>query len=103
MTNLEAIKGRLNFPLSDNALILALEDRDLDSLGTYVKGQSFDLAYADAIMIILTTPNISEGGYSVSFSDRDTLLKIANGIYSKYGVVNPASSLKPTAKFVQRW
>jgi hypothetical protein len=101
MTNLEAIKGRLSFPLSDNAFTLALEDRGLVSTDTYSKSQSFDLAYADAIMMLLTAPNVSEGGYSVSLSDKVMLSKLASGIYEKYGIV--VSSLKPTAKFVQRW
>jgi len=103
MTYLEAIKGKLSYPLSDNAFILVLADRSLTSTDTYVKGESFDLAYADSIVVLLTTPNISEGGYSVSFSDRAILLKLATGIYTKYGVANPLSSLKPTATFVQRW
>lgn len=100
MTNLEAIKGRLNYPLSDNAFILALNDRGLTETATYSKGQAFDLAYADSITMLVTSPNISEGGYSVSLADKQTLIKLANGIYSKYG---EASSLKPIARFVNRW
>ena len=103
MTYLEAIKGKLSYPLADNAFILALTDRGLTSTDTYSKGEVFDLAYADTIMVLLTTPNISEGGYSISFSDRAILLKLANGIYTKYGAVNPLSSLKKTATFVQRF
>lgn len=100
MTYLEAIKARLNYPLSDNAFTLALEDRGLTSTGTYVKGEAFDLAYADTITSLVTAPDVKEGGYSLSLSDKATLIKLANGIYAKYGI---ASSLKPVAKFVQRW
>lgn len=103
MTNLEAIKGKLGYPLSDNAFKVALSDRGLTDTDTYVSSEAFDLAYADSIVTLLTTPNISEGGYSVSFSDREILLKLASGVYTKYGVVNPLSSLKPTATFVQRF
>ena len=70
------------------------------SAGIYAGGETFDLAYADAIAVLLTTPDIKEGGYSLSVTDKNTLTKLANGIYSKYGIV---SSLKPTAKFVRRW
>jgi hypothetical protein len=101
MTNLEAIKGKLSYPLSDNAFILALLDRGLTSTDTYAKGEAFDLAYADAITILITAPNTSEGGYSVSQSDKKTLLDLPNGIYTKYG--EPVSSLKKTATFVQRF
>jgi len=103
MTNLEAIKGKLSYPLSENAYILALTTRGLISTDNYAGGQAFDLAYADLIIVLLTTPNITEGSYSVSLSDRAILIKLASAIYTKYGVDNPLSSLKPTAKFVQRW
>ena len=101
MTNLEALKGKLNYPLSDNAFILALNDRDLSETATYAKCQAFDLAYADAIMMLVTAPNTSEGGYSVSLSDKNALISLANGIYAKYGVAGTFP--KPTATFVQRW
>lgn len=101
MTYLEAIKAKLNYPLSENAFILALTDRGLTSTGTYVTGESFDLAYVDSIMMLVTSPNVSEGGYSVSLSDKKTLLDLANGIYTKHG--EPIRSLKPIARFVNRW
>jgi hypothetical protein len=100
MTYLEAIKGKVGYPLSDNAFTLALLDRGLTAADTYTAGQAFDLAYADAVVTLITAPNVSEGGYSVSLSDKETLLKLANGIYTKYGIASPLSSLKPTAKFV---
>jgi hypothetical protein len=101
MTNLEAIKGRLSYPLSDNAFILALTDRGLTYTDTYAKGQSFDLAHADLIITLISAPNVSEGSYSISLSDKTNLMKVANGIYAKYGVSSPIA--KPTATFVQRW
>lgn len=100
MTNLEAIKGKLNYPLPDNSFILALNDRGLVETATYLKSQAFDLAYADCITTLVTAPNVSEGGYSVSLSDKATLIKLANGIYAKYG---QPGIMKPTATFVQRW
>lgn len=100
MTNLEAIKGKLNYPLSDNSFILALNDRGLVETATYSNCQAFELAYADSIKTLITAPNISEGGYSISLSDKAALIKLANGIYAKYGI---NSSLNPTATFVQRW
>ena len=102
MSYLEAIKGKLTYPLSDNAFILALLDRGLISSDIYKGGESFDLAYADSITTLVTVPNISEGGYKVSLSDKKTLLEVAAGIYAKYDVANPIGSLKKTATFVQR-
>ena len=105
MTNLEAIKAKLNYPLTENAFILALQDRGLASAGIYAGGEAFDLAYADAITTLVTAPDVSEGGYQISMADKITLLSLAAGIYTKYSAVNPipASSLKKTATFVQRF
>ena len=106
MTNLEAIKAKLNYPLTDNAFILALQDRGLASAGIYAGGESFDLAYADAITTLVTAPNVTEGGYQISLAEKTTLLNLAVGIYGRYGAVNPIdsfSSLKKTATFVQRF
>lgn len=103
MTYLEAIRGKLGYPLSENAFTLALLDRGLTAGDTYAKGQAFDLAYADAITTLITVPNVTEGGYSVSLTDKKTLLDLAGGIYKKYGVANPMSSLKKKATFVQRF
>jgi hypothetical protein len=105
MTNLEAIKAKLNYPLTDNAFILALQDRGLASAGIYSSCESFDLAYADAITTLVTAPDVSEGGYRVSIAEKTNLLSLAAGIYTKYSAVNPipVSSLKKTATFVQRF
>ena len=101
MTYLEAIKAKLNYPLSDNTFILALTDRGLTSTDNYAKSQLFDLAYADTITTLVTAPNVSEGSYSISLSDKKTLSDLADGIYKKYG--EPIRSLKKTATFVQRF
>ena len=104
MTYLEAIRAKLNYPLSENAFIIALEDRGLYSEDVYVSGEAFDLAYADAITTLVTAPNIQEGGFSVSLADKTALLSLADGIYEKYDIANPIkSSLKKTATFVQRF
>lgn len=98
MTNLAAIKAKLNFPLSDDAYTLALLDRGLVSTATYAVSdkQSLDLTWADLVYTLASTPNTTEGGYSISFSNRGDLLKAADGVYLKYGIRNP---LRPIATF----
>ena len=103
MTNLEAIRAKLNYPLSENAYIVALEDRGVTSGGVYVTSEAFDLAYADMITSLVTAPNITEGGFSISLTDKQTLLSLADKIYTKYDVANPIGSLKKKATFVQRF
>lgn len=99
MTNLEALKAKLNYPLSDNSFILALSDRGLVSTATYADRKSLELAQADLIYTLVTTPNITEGGYSISLSDKSSLMKLADGIYLKYGIRNP---LRPIATFISK-
>lgn len=105
MTNLEALKAKLGYPISDNTAELALTLRGLTITDTFTAGsQAFDLAYADSIITILTSPtSVSEGGYSISYSDRASLLSIANYLYARYGAANPLETLRPKARFVHRW
>ena len=90
----------MNYPLLENAFIMALEDRGLTSGSTYSDRQSLELAQADLINTLITSPNITEGGYSVSLSDKKALLKLADSIYSKYSQINPAA---PKATFLNLW
>ena len=107
MTNSEALLAKIGYPLSDNAIHLALEGRELDPVEIYValeNVQAFDLAYADALVMLLTQPgSISEGGYSISIGDRKTLAEMASKIFLKYGKASPLENPKPKATFIQRW
>ena len=100
MTNLEALRAKLNYPLPDNSFIVALTDRGLTYTDDYSDQQSLELAQADLIYTLITTPNTTEGGYAIVINDKKSLLLVAENIYKKYGVRNP---LRPTAKFVQKW
>jgi hypothetical protein len=104
MTNLEAIKGNVGYPLSDNAFKLALLDRGLNDSDTYsATSKAFELASADAMVKILTSPDVKEGSYSVTVRDTKTLMSLASGIYKKYGESDKTSSLKPKATFKSSW
>jgi len=107
MTNLEALKAKVGYPLSDNALIVALSSRDIihqDTFSVSANVSGFELAYADSLITILSTPsNVSEGGYSVSVSDRKILSELANKIYLKYDESSPVTSTTPKATFRQSW
>ena len=102
MTNLEAIKAIVGYPLSDNAYKKVLLDRSLTYDAVYVSAtnkEAMDLAQADAIYIVCTQANKTEGGYSISITDKKSLIGIANDIYIKYGHPIPNS---PKATFVNR-
>lgn len=105
MTNLEAIKGKLSYPLSDNAFNLALSDRGLTGSATYSDKKLLELAYADLLFTCVSAPNVSEGGYSISQADKKLLIQIANGIYTKWSTaeVKYSGPMKPTATVVNPW
>lgn len=87
MTNLEALRSVITYPVSDNTLLKALLDNSCSSTATYVgKTESFELAFADVLDVLATSINVSEGGYSVSVNDRATFQKMANAIRWKYGI-----------------
>ena len=60
------------------------------------RSPAFLLAKADMIKNIVTAPNVSEGGVSISITDRKTLIGIANGIYAKYEPESAILELRPT-------
>ena len=103
-SNLEKIKAILGYDLSDeNKYLSALEDRNLVSTDDYdpassTAQQNMQLAKADLLIVIATAPNISEGGYSISLSDKNMLIDLANGIYRKYGEVSTLPTPKATMK-----
>jgi hypothetical protein len=107
MTNFEALKAKVSYPVSDNTIELALTNRGIPTTGitnddTYVVAnrKAVNLAYADVLMELVSAPNVSEGGYSVSLADRNVLVNTANGVYAMYG---ESSKSGPKANFVQRW
>lgn len=90
-----ALLHSVSFPLSATQAEVIAEDRGLKLDAQYTKAigktPEFRLAKADMIRNIITAPNVSEGGVSISYSDRKTLIGIANGIYAKY---EPGSVIK---------
>lgn len=90
MTNLEALKAAVNYPISTNQATLALLDRSLTPADTYTAvSKEFELAKADILMLLISSANIAEGGYSISMTDKSNMMKMASQIYTKHGVSNP--------------
>ena len=102
MTNLEALKNSINYPLSDSHLEKILIDRSLDKNGTYELGvkSQMELATADAIKLLVTSPNVSEGGYTLSLTEKKELMKLATSLYVKNGEDSP---FEPTISSVSVW
>ena len=90
MTNLEALQSiiGINYPLDANVFSKALIDQGLTESDTYSGGnvKSIDLAYAGVLQTIIVSPDIKEGGYSVTQADRNALIKLRSSILAKYGI-----------------
>lgn len=101
MTNLQALQSTVSYPVSDNTFNRLLLDRGLNPADAYSgKSQAFDLAKADLYKELVASANISEGGFTVSISEKAQLKDLANEIYGQY---NEPLIAAPTVKGVSPW
>jgi hypothetical protein len=104
MTLLEAIKESIGYPISEKRAEMTLIKRGLnktdEATEAVLNSKNFELATADLMFWMLTAANVSEGGFSLSISDKATLKELASGIYTKHGIAVPTSS---TAGFISPW
>lgn len=88
MTTLQAIKQRVNYPLSDIQAEEKLVSRGVDAAATFSKeiagSKAFRLAYADTLRFVLTMVNLSQGG-SITAQNPAGIRGTANAIYKEYG------------------
>lgn len=87
MTNLEALKAIVGFPLDENSYKLGLTNRSLIDIDTYTVSslKKLELAKADCLSMILSTPTIVEGGMQLSHSNKGEVRKEAERLYLKWG------------------
>lgn len=105
MTNLEAIRNDVIYPLEDGKLEKALIDRGVDPIGVYslsVKGV-LELTRADLYVKLVTAPNIQEGGITISITEKTSIMKIASATYLKNGEADPFAVVGPTVSGVSPW
>lgn len=90
MTIFEALAGCVNYPIPEKCIEKILIDRNLSKDELY-NGltRNFELATADLYKLVITSPDVSEGGYSISLSEKKTLRELYDGIYKKYNLRNP--------------
>ncbi|MEN0095899.1 MAG: DUF6706 family protein [Pedobacter sp.] len=94
MTNLEALKNKINYPLNEGSFLVVLIEADINPQAEFSKDNSMklDIAASDLILQVLTSPNVSEGGYSISLSDREALLKVRSLLLAKWQVDDSGAS-----------
>ena len=104
MTNQEALLASINYPFDINKIKKVCIDRELDLTGDYGDDtQSFELAKADLIMLIVTTPNITEGGFTISVTEKQILINMAKEIYLKYNETIPVSTIPKVSNKSYLW
>lgn len=102
MTNKEALVAVVQVSVADNVLLKALLDQNIPSTDTYASANasSIDLAAISVLEGLLSTPNVSEGGYSVSY-DRAAIEGRIKALYQKNGLSAPG---KPSVRDASnRW
>ena len=102
MTNFEALKAEIVYQLPDNSFKKVLLDRGLNDTGEYNPGnkRAMELCIADSIKILVSAPNISESGFSISVTEKKELIKLASTLYTKNGEANP---FNPVISSVRPW
>jgi hypothetical protein len=87
MTNLEALKAIVQYPLDNNSFKLALISRSLTEIDTYSASnlKKLELAKADCLSTILSTPTTTEGGFSLAHTNKGEVRKEMERLYSKWG------------------
>lgn len=88
MTTLEALKARVNYPLTDSQAEEKLTGRGVDIYDEFsqstAESKAFQLAYADTLRFVITMVNLSQSG-SITAQNTAGIRGTANAIYKKYG------------------
>ena len=88
MNALQAIKSRVNYPLSDSQAEEKLLARGVDTAADYTtelaNSRQFLLAYADTLRFVFTMVNLSQGG-SITAQNMAGIRGTANAIYKRFG------------------
>lgn len=101
----DALKSDVTYPLGDVFIEKTLIRRGLNGVDSFSKeiGESmpYRLAFADCLVRHITAVNISDAELSFSqVQEIDRLLRIANGIYKRYGEEEVQSDDTPTATYI---
>lgn len=94
MTIQEALVAELDeVSVSTNTLLKVLSDNELEPTDDYEpenedQVKALDYAIIAALRTVLARPNISEGGYSITWNEASIRLRLS-GYYSRLGLSDP--------------
>ena len=103
MTNLEAMKNIINYPLKDGSFIIALQRAGINPTEEFnpADAKALDIASSWLILTVLTSAkSVSEGGYSITYADRDSLLKARSLLLSYWDLPDTEASSINDASFL---
>lgn len=91
-TILQAIVDDVHYPVSsgnlENRLITRGLDSDTEFTQDIANGKGYKGALADCLISLVYAPNFTEGDVSISLSDKDKIISIANKLYQEIGEDN---------------
>lgn len=95
MTNKEALVAALMVSVSDNSLEKAMIDGGVTSAAQYTlsDAKAIDLCVINVLQSVLSSPNISEGGYSIEH-DRPALQARLVQLQQKHGLISTGPKVK---------
>ena len=103
MTNIEAMKNIINYPLKDGSFIIALQRAGITPTEEFdpVNAKALDVASSWLILTVLTSPkSVSEGGYSITYADKESLLKVRSLLLAYWGIPDTEASSINDASFL---
>lgn len=88
-TILQALVDDVHYPVSsgnlENRLIARGLDGDLQFNKEIANSKEYKGALADCLSSLIYAPNFTEGDVTISLSDKDKIINIANSLYKKIG------------------
>lgn len=91
-TILQAIVDDVHYPVSsgnlENRLITRGLDGDTEFTQDIANGKEYKGALADCLISLVYAPNFTEGNVTISLSDKDKIISIANKLYQEIGEDN---------------
>ena len=106
-TKKQALRAAINYPLSDDAITKALIEAGLngDDEFTAADSKAIDICAAGLILVLITSANETEGGFSLSVSDRTSLLTTRSLLLRKWGEPDNmiAQAVQPVIKGIKKW
>lgn len=98
MTVLDALKSLVKYPLNDDLFSVILVSRGLSEATLFSleisKSTAFIGARADCLKELVASPDLSQGGISISVGERSSILMIANDLYDSIGEATIGESEK---------